>query len=113
MKRNRRVLGLSDLPFRSILDERPKSGTLILMAWDINGYSGFESTWWDTDDERCKHCVMWIPLPTNQLYNRGCAIKASKSRLVPTILKWSKHFATYINGKYISEDKLRKVAESL
>lgn len=114
-RKKKRQLTVLDLPFKSILDERPRAGQFILMAWDIKGYCGYESIYWDKDDERCKNCVLWMALPMNHVYTRGCAVVTSKvkNKAIPTLLAWSNHFSYTINNKYVSLDKLRKVAETL
>lgn len=100
-----------DLPFISILDKRPKAGQFILMAWDIGGYCGYESTYWNPTEEHCRHAVLWMPLPENHAFTRRCAVVLKRRfKLKPVILKWSAHFSVVRNGKYISEDNLKKIA---
>lgn len=110
-KKHKRKLTILDLPFLSILDERPKAGQFILLAWDIRGYCGYESTYWDKDDEHCKHAVAWFPLPENHVYSRRCAVvlKRRPNSSLP-ILRWSIHFTTVKEGQYINADKVPKVA---
>ncbi len=108
-KHKKRKLTILDLPFISILDERPKSGQFILLAWDIRGYCGYESTYWDMDDDHCKHAVAWLPLPENHVYSRRCAVVLKRRHKLP-ILKWSMHFTEVKEGQYINVDKIPKVA---
>lgn len=110
MAKKKRKLTLLDLDFISILDLRPKYGQFILLAWEIGGYCGYESTYWDKEDAHCKHAVAWFPLPSNHVYSRKCAVALKKfNRSKPTILKWSKHFSKH-NGAYISTDKMPRTA---
>ncbi len=110
-KKKKRKLTILDLPFISILDERPKAGQFILLAWDIRGYCGYESTYWDKEDENCKHAVAWFPLPENHVYSRRCSVVLKrKARNTPILLTWSRHFNTFKEGQYINIDKIPKVA---
>lgn len=109
-----RWINITDLPFISILDNRPKAEQFVLIAWEMNGYCGYESIYWDNKDFRCKHAVAWCNLEFNHVFTRKCAVALKKKeRLRPVILRWSKHFAHYKDGKYLSTDKLPKVAERL
>ena len=100
-----------DLPFISILDKRPKAGEFILLGWDIQGWCGYESTYWDKDEEHCKQAVVWMPLPEEHVFTRRCAVVLKKKlRLRPVLLKWSKHFSYVNNGKYMSDSVREKEA---
>lgn len=104
-------LTVSDLPFKSILDIQPKHGQYILMAWDIRGYSGIESIFWDAANWKCRHCVMWLPMAVDQLFTRACAVNKSRRMIQKLpLLKWHEHFSIKTNNKYISLDKLPKAA---
>lgn len=107
----KKLLTVASLPFRSILDERPNKGQFVLVAWDIRGFSGFESIFWDIENKTCKNCVMWLPLSTSQLFTRDCGVtKRRRTRFKEVILKWSEHYSIIINNKYVSLDKLPKAA---
>lgn len=111
-KHHKRLLTILDLPFKSILDDRPYKGQFVLIAWDINGFCGFTSTYWDIESMECQHCVMWMPLLQSHIYTRNCAV-SSCLRAKATILKWSQHFSVIINNYYISKSKLPKKAETI
>lgn len=109
--KKKRKLNILNLPFISILDERPKAEQFILLAWDIRGWCGYESVWWDKEEEHCKHAVAWLPLPETHVYTRRCAIVLKKRpRTTPVILKWSKHYNKISNGNYINIDKAPRLA---
>lgn len=110
----RRPLTILDLKFISILDERPKQNQFIMLAWDIKGYCGYESTYWDNTDEHCKHAVAWFPLRQEHVYTKSCAVVLKKrfKYKVPK-LKWSHHFSIIKDNKYISKDRLPKLASNL
>ena len=113
-KHKKRVLSVLDLPMKSILDERPRAGQFCLIAWDIAGYCGYSSVFWDVEDYKCQQCVMWMGLSQNQVYTKNCAITTSKKLgLTPIILRWSEHFSIVFNNYYISKHKLAKPAETL
>lgn len=102
---------IADLPFISILDKRPKAGQFIMIAWDINGWCGYESTFWDNEDANCKHTVAWLPLKEEDTFTRHCAIDLQVNEKVrPIKLKWSKHYSALKNGKYVSISSIAKVA---
>lgn len=108
-KRDRSVISLD---WRSILDERPKAGQFVLIAWDINGYCGFESTYWDTNDFSCKAAVMWTPLIHRHTFGRQSAVLRRKKGKYP-LLDWSEHFSRLIDKKYVSKSKIPKPAERI
>ena len=107
-KKKKRRLTILDLDFISILDRRPVDGQFILLAWDINGYCGYESTTWDTEDKHCQHGVAWFPLPETHLYTKNCSLvlrKNNKHKTTAPILKWSSHFSRYANDKYMNRKR--------
>lgn len=107
MHKTKKQLTILSLPFKSILNERPKAGQFVLIAFDMRGYCGYESVYWDKEDDHCQYCVAWLPIGTGHVFTKHCAIE--KGRKFP-ILDWSFHFAHNISGYYISKDKLKKEA---
>lgn len=106
---------LSRLPFRSILTERPRDGQWILAGWEVDGYVGFESCFWDTDDFRCQHCCMWLPLYKAET-NLGKATAIARRKPYNNkwpILDWHQHFSKLNNGRYAGKNKLSRLAEAL